>query len=697
MRVTPATPTFDGAHWDGFATTVAVTALHADGVECCVFDPQGVEHRVELPAIGGGRFAGRIEGLAPGTGYGFRVHGPWDPSMGHRHNPRKLLLDPFAFSVSGNVRPSPALAGHMLANPDLPSDLDSAPYVMRSVVTEQGSPDRAPRPATPLADSVIYETHVKGISKLHPGVPHELRGTYAGLAHEAVVGHLVELGVTAVELLPVHQFVQDQHLLETGRRNYWGYNTIGFFAPHNEYAAGDDPVGEFRAMVDTLHAAGIELILDVVYNHTAEGNHLGPTLCFRGLDNLTWYRLDPGDRARYLNWTGTGNTVNAAHPVPLTLILDSLRYWAGTMGVDGFRFDLATVLGRTHHDFDHLGAFFGAVAQDPVLRSVKLIAEPWDVGPDGYRVGGFPAPWSEWNDKYRDVVRDFWKGSEGTLAEFASRITGSSDVFGYSGRTPIASVNYVTSHDGYTLADLVSYERRHNHANGENNQDGHRDNRSWNGGVEGHTSDPEILELRQRRKRTMLATVALSQGVPMILGGDEMGRTQNGNNNAYNQDNETSWYDWRTIDTEMWDFTCSVLDLRRDHPTFRRNAWLHEHADPGIDHVGWFTPAGSEMTIDDWAAPFARSIALYLKGDTIHSASGTVSDDDFLLMFNAYGEPLEFVLPHEIDGGGWRMVLDTAAWPDVVDVGDSIEVAAYAIVVLERRRGEGFGREAPTT
>ena len=686
MRITPAAPLHDGANWDGSATTIAVTALHADRVELCVFDEHDTEHRMELPESNDGRYAGRVEGLTPGTAYGLRVHGPWNPDAGHRHNPNKLLLDPYSFAVSGGVRPSPALAGHMLADPALPSALDSAPNTMRSVVVDRWYDwGDTPRPATPLADSVIYETHVKGISKRHPGVPVDLRGTYAGLAHDAVVDHLVSLGVTAVELLPVHQFVQDQHLLETGRRNYWGYNSIGFFAPHNEYAAGDNPVNEFKSMVRTLHSAGIEVILDVVYNHTAEGNHLGPTLCFRGLDNLTWYRLEP-DRARYLNWAGTGNTVDASHPVPLTLILDSLRYWVTEMGVDGFRFDLATILGRTHHDFDPLGAFLGAVVQDPVLRQAKLIAEPWDVGPGGYRVGGFPARWSEWNDKYRDVVRDFWKGTESRLAEFATRITGSSDVFGHSGRTPIASVNYVTSHDGFPLADAVSYERRHNHANGENNQDGHRDNRTWNGGVEGPTSDARILALRGRRRRTMLATVLLSQGVPMILGGDEIGRTQGGNNNAYNQDNETSWYDWHAADADILAFTTAVIALRRSHPTFRRSAWLHEHADPGIDHVGWFTPAGSEMREPDWRAPFARSVALYLRGDVIHTATGTVSDDDFLLLFNAYDEPLEFVRPVEIDGDNWEAVLDTAVWPDVGPVAETLEVGEYGMVVLKRAR-----------
>ncbi len=679
-----ANEALDGAHWDGSATTFSLTSRHADGVELAVFDSEDAEQRHAMSEIAPGRFETVLSGVGPGTRYGYRVHGPWEPNRGHRYNPNKLLVDPRARHMVGHVTPSPALAGHFLPDPALASPLDSAPYTLRSVVVSSAFDwEGVTSPNRPLADSVLYETHVKGISKLHPGVPGELQGTYAGLAHEAIIGHLLELGVTTIELLPIHQFVQDQHLLQTGRRNYWGYNSIGFFAPHSEYTATDDAVTEFKSMVKALHAAGLEVILDVVYNHTAEGNHLGPTLCFRGLDNRAWYRLDPADASRYLNWTGTGNTVNIADPHVLTLVMDSLRYWVQEMHVDGFRFDLATVLGRTHHDYDRLSGFLGAVAQDPILRNAKLIAEPWDVGPGGYQVGGFPESWSEWNDKYRDAVRSFWKGSEGTLAEFATRITGSSDVFEASERNPTASINLITSHDGYTLVDLVSYERRHNHANGENNQDGHRNNLSWNSGVEGPTTKQEIIEMRNRRRRSLITTLMLSQGVPMILGGDEIGRTQNGNNNAYNQDNETSWYDWADIDRDMLAFTQTVVALRRRHETFRRTAWLHEHASPGEDHVGWFTPAGRGMAEDDWQAPFARSVALFLAGDAIHTATGVASDRDFLLLFNAYAEELEFTLPTELGSIRWELALDTAlATTEPGPVEGAVDVAGFAVVVL---------------
>jgi glycogen operon protein len=603
-----------------------------------------------------------------------------------------LLLDPYARRIDGHVKDAPALFGHLLADPDEPSALDSADHTMRSVVIDPAFDwEGVGRPTVPMADTVLYETHVKGLTMRHPGVPEHLRGTYAGLAHDASIEYLSSLGVTSIELLPVHQFVQDQHLLQTGRRNYWGYNSIGFFAPHNEYAATDDPVAEFKGMVKALHRAGLEVILDVVYNHTAEGNHMGPTLCFRGLDNQAWYRLEPDDPSRYRNWTGTGNTVDLGSATVLTLVMDSLRYWVEEMGVDGFRFDLATVLGRTHGGFDSLGGFLGAATQDPVLRTSKLIAEPWDVGPDGYQVGGFPAPWSEWNDKYRDVVRDFWKGAEGALAEFATRITGSSDVFEHSRRVPTASINFVTSHDGYTLRDLVSYERRHNQANGENNQDGHRDNRSWNSGAEGPTNKKAVVALRRRRSRSILATLMLSQGVPMMLGGDELGRTQGGNNNAYNQDNEISWYDWEDVDDGMLEFTRRLIELRSRHITFRRSAWLHEHAEPGEDLVGWYTPAGTEMTEGDWKAPFARSVALYLSGDGIHTTTGAAQDDDFLLLFNAYAEPLEFTLPSDVAAHNWRVVVDTA--DDVRPVRAKsapeidaavVEVAGFGLQVLRR-------------
>jgi isoamylase len=675
-------PVVDGPHWDGTATTFVVSSRYAEAIELAIFDGDGNEHRHELERISDRRHAIRLESAGPGTRYGFRVHGPWNPHAGHRFNARKLLTDPYARSLEGSIEPSPALAGHELSDPTQPSHLDSAPHMLRSVVHhDEFDWQGVRRPQRSLADTVIYETHVRGISKLHPAVPQELRGTYAGLTHEAVLEHLVGLGITAVELLPVHHFVQDQHLLHAGRRNYWGYNTIGFFAPHAGYAATDDPVVEFKTMVRELHRAGLEVILDVVYNHTAEGNHHGPTLCFRGLDNRSWYRLDPSDQARYLNWTGTGNVVDFGQQSAITLTMDSLRYWVEEMGVDGFRFDLATVLGRTHEAFDSLGGFLGAAGQDPTLRTAKLIAEPWDVGPGGYQVGNFPDGWSEWNDQFRDVVRDYWRGAEGKIGVFASRITGSSDMFEASGRSPLGSVNYVTSHDGYTLGDLVSYEKRHNHANGENNQDGHRDNRSWNSGVEGPTTRQKIVELRARRSKSILTTLLLSQGIPMVLGGDEIGRTQRGNNNAYNQDNEISWYDWSDPDDDMHEYVKKAIELRRDHPTFRRTAWLHEHAVPGEDLVGWYTPAGMEMTSSDWETPHSRSIALYLAGESVHMGSSAVTDDDFLMLFNAHEAPVDFSFPKGITTP-WSIALDSSGVARLLPRRTGISVPEHTVVVL---------------
>ncbi len=688
MQIEPWPTDRLGAHWDGQGTVFAIASAVAEAVELCIFDGDD-EHRLELPTRTGPIHSGRVAGAGPGTRYGFRVQGPWAPHEGHRCNPHKLLLDPYARRIDGSVRWSPALLGHTAGRPETMSRLDSAPFVPRSIVTSNEfdwGDDH--RPGLPLADSILYETHVKGMTKTHPGVPEHLRGSYAGMASDANIEHLMALGVTAVELMPIHHFVQDQHLLATGRRNYWGYNSIGFFAPHREYAAGEDPVAEFKSMVKRLHAAGIEVILDVVYNHTAEGNPMGPTLCFRGLDNRAWYRLEPGDRYWNLDWSGTGNTVDLSSPVALRLVMDSLRYWVEEMHVDGFRFDLATALGRTAIDFDPLGGFFGAMSQDPVLQGVKLIAEPWDVGPSGYRVGGFPPGWSELNDKYRDEVRDFWRGSEDILGSFATRLTGSSDIYGKPGRSPIASVNYVASHDGFTLADVVSYNERHNLANGENNRDGHPDNRSWNGGVEGPTDDAEINAVRDTRRRSLLATLLISQGVPLVLGGDEIGRTQRGNNNAYNQDNEISWFSWEDADLSFLDFARRMIAFRRSHPSVRRTAWLHEHAAPGIDHVGWFTPAGEEMTQLDWSSPLARSVAIYLDGQIIHCAAGTVSDDDLLIMFNGYREPIEFSIPEDVGLSGWRVAFDTAA-PGEGDRpvrSTSAEIAGFAMVGLFRPR-----------
>ncbi|MDX1448063.1 MAG: glycogen debranching protein GlgX [Acidimicrobiia bacterium] len=676
-----------GAHVEANSVVFGVRSDPAETVWLCLFD--GIEERrIEMTRSADGTFGVAVDDVPPGTRYGYRVEGPWDPVNGLRCNPAKLLVDPY-----GRLFDSPDPDGYGLLPAAIAADLhrpdprDSAPAGHRSVVIDPHFDwgDDAP-PAIPMSDSVLYETHVRGMTALHPGVPEELRGTYAGLAHPAVIDHLRHIGVTAVELLPVHQFLHDRFLVDQGLSNYWGYNTFGYFAPHAEYAATADPVGEFKGMVKLLHAAGIEVILDVVYNHTAEGTHLGPTLNLRGLDNPAYYRLDPHNRAHYLDWTGTGNTVDVSHPAALTLVMDSLRYWTEEMHVDGFRFDLAATLGRTHGDFDPLGAFFGAVAQDPTLARIKLIAEPWDVGPSGYRLGDFPRGWSEWNDRYRDAARDFWK-TAGSRGPFGTAVTGSSPIFEGGGRTPVASINFVASHDGFTARDVVSYDHRHNEANGEGNDDGHRDNRSWNSGVEGPTADPVVLEIRRRRVRAMLTTVLLSQGVPMLLGGDEIGRTQQGNNNAYNQDNRISWFDWEDADHELIELVARLTSLRSDHPTFRRTAWLHEHADELHDLVGWYGKDGSELTAPDWERPGEPTLALYLAGRLVHSSEGTVADDDVLLLFNGGPDDAVFTVATAVGGSGWEVELDSTA-PDRSGPIDpkAIPVAAFTTTLLLRPR-----------
>ena len=677
-----------GATPDEDGVAFAVWSSVAESITVCLFDGE-TEHSQKLDRTDD-VFHGHVAGIRPGAHYGFRVEGPWEPGVGLRCNPAKLLLDPYGRSIEGDVGDSRLLVGHNPRNQSNRDTRDSAPAMPRSVVVDprfDWGDDLAPR--TPLSSSVIYETHVRGISMQHPGVPEHLRGTYAGLAHPAIIDHLVTLGVTAVELLPVHQFAHDQFLRDKGLRNYWGYNTVGFFAPHADYAATDDPVTEFKGMVKLLHSAGIEVILDVVYNHTAEGNHMGPTLSLRGIDNRAYYRLDPHNPAHYLNWTGTGNTLDLGSPVALRLVMDSLRYWIGEMHVDGFRFDLATALGRTHSDFDPLGAFFGAVHQDPVLQGAKLIAEPWDLGPSGYRVGEFPPRWSEWNDTFRDTVRDFWKGTDSTLGNFANAVTGSSPLYESSGRKPTASVNIVTTHDGFTLRDLVSYDERRNTENGEDNHDGHDDNRSWNSGSEGPTEDPEVLEIRRRRTRATLMTLLLSQGVPMLLGGDESGRTQQGNNNAYNQDNELSWYDWSEPDDQLTAFVARLIRLRRAHPTFRRTSWLHEHAAPTHDLVGWFMPSGDEMTESDWNDPAGRDVALYLAGEVVHCAEGTVTDADFLLAFNASFEEISFGVPPSIGTSGWVVEVDSIDDARNEAVNNEFAVGGFGATVLKRPRHTG--------
>jgi isoamylase len=695
-RVLPGRPYPLGATPQDGGTNFAVASA-ADGVLLCLFDADGTETQAPLPERDGEIWHGYVPGAGHGQVYGFRATGPYDPRRGLRCNPAKLLLDPYARAIEGEVGSGPEVLGYAMGLPDVPSTLDSAAHVPRSIVvdTESGRP-AGPRPHTPYADTIVYEVHVKGFTAVHPGVPAELRGTYAGLAHEAAVGHLVDLGVTAVELLPVHHNVPEPFLVGRGLTNYWGYNTIGFFAPHAGYSAEvragrpGGQVAEFQSMVDTLHAAGLEVILDVVFNHTAEGNHLGPTLCHRGLHNQAYYRLNPDDPRYYVDTTGVGNSLNADNPFSLQLIMDSLRYWLTEMRVDGFRFDLAPTLAREDGGFDRMAAFFDLVAQDPVVSRAKLVAEPWDVGPGGYDLGRFPPLWSEWNGSYRDVLRDFWRSGEGLLDDFARRLCGSSDLFSAAGRRPTASVNLITVHDGFTLTDLVSYNEKHNEANGEANRDGNNDNRSWNCGVEGPATDPEVLALRGRQRRVLLTSLLLSFGVPLLLGGDELGRTQRGNNNAYCQDNALSWFDWTTADGQLTEFTRTLIALRRAHPVFRRRRFL-----TGVEarELQWFTPSGTEMTAADWDNPSSRAVALHLDGadDPDLADDGTpLPDDDFLLLVNAWWEPLDFAIPDTRAGQTWTPVIDTyepTGLPTTgpIDPGEKITVHPRSIVVLSGR------------
>jgi len=676
-------------------TNFAVVSDAADGMILCLFDKNGAETRIPVADNDGGVWHVFVPGVGAGQAYGYRATGPWDPARGLRCNPAKLLLDPYARAISGSVSFGPELLGHSVSDPNAPSDADSAGSVPRSLVVDS-EPFRWRATAHPgrlYQDTIIYEIHVKGFTMRHPGVPAELRGTYAGLGHEASIQYLTDLGVTAVELLPVHESIPEGFLVQRGLTNYWGYNTIGYFAPHQGYSAAaragsaGGQVAEFKAMVDALHAAGIEVLLDVVFNHTAEGNQLGPTFCFRGLDNPAYYRLDPDDPSRYIDTTGCGNSLNAGDPVTLQLIMDSLRYWLTEMRVDGFRFDLAPTLARQEGVFGARSAFFDLVAQDPVVSRAKLIAEPWDVGQgDSYDLGRFPPVWREWNGKYRDTMRDFWRSHPVGIGEFATRFCGSSDMFNRSARRPTASVNLVTVHDGFTLRDLVSYDTKHNEANGEDNRDGTDDNRSWNCGAEGPTDDPAVANLRSRQSRAMLATLLLSFGIPMLLGGDEVGRTQQGNNNAYCQDNEMTWLDWAAADTQLLDFTRRLIALRRAHPVFRRSRFL---AGAEASELRWFTPAGTEMNGGDWSDPGALAIALYLDGadDPDRAANGTwLVDDDFLVLVNAWWEPLDFVLPATREQARWRVEIDT--WDPAApaaggrQAGDSVTVGPRSVVVL---------------
>jgi isoamylase len=690
-----------GATVSGNGTNFAVGSGVADGMVLCLFDKAGAETQIPLQDYDADVWHAFVPGVGAGQAYGYRAAGPYDPARGVRCNPAKLLLDPYARAFSGAVTFGPEVLGYAAGDPGTPSTLDSASHVPRSLIVDEAfSWSDGARPRHSYADTVIYEVHAKGFTMRHPGVPPELRGTYAGLAHEAAIGHLLDLGVTTVELLPVHESVPEAFLLERGLTNYWGYNTIGYFAPHQGYSAAvaagrpGGQVAEFKAMVDALHRAGLEVLVDVVFNHTAEGNHLGPTLCYRGLDNAAYYRLEPADPRQYVDTTGCGNSLNVGDPLTLQLIMDSLRYWLTEMRVDGFRFDLAPALARQQGEFERRSAFFDLVSQDPVVSRAKLIAEPWDVGQmDSYDLGGFPPAWREWNGKYRDTMRDFWRSHPVGLGEFASRFCGSSDLYGGARRRPTASVNLITVHDGFTLRDLVSYNDKHNEANGESNRDGTSDNRSWNCGAEGPAGDPAVLALRTRQSRAILTTLLLSFGIPMLLGGDEMGRTQQGNNNAYCQDNEIAWFDWSGQDTQLLDFTRRLISFRLAHPVFRRRRFL---SGAQASELRWFTPAGGEMTAAGWSDASALAVTLYLDGsdDPDQAADGTLLlDDDFLVLVNAWWEPLDFVLPATRAQASWQVEIDTQAGSAAGSAdagrrcaGDQIPVGPRGIVVLESPR-----------
>jgi isoamylase len=700
----PGEPFPLGATWDGEGTNFSLFSEHAAHVELCLFDEEGNEERVGMVERTAHNWHCYLPGIGPGQRYGYRVDGRYAPEEGHRFNPTKLLIDPYAKAIEGRVDWD---AANVLPytpddTPDAdlePDDEDDAEAIPKSVVVDRSfdwEGDVPPR--RPWNETIIYETHVKGYTKRHPAVREDLRGTYAGLASEEALAYLQRLGVTAVELLPIHHIADESFLHDRGLSNYWGYSSIGYLAPHSEYAATGrrgDQVREFKGMVKALHRAGIEVILDVVYNHTAEGNHLGPMLSFKGVDNSSYYRLVPDDDRHYMDYTGTGNTLDARHPSVLRLIMDSLRYWVSECHVDGFRFDLASALARELYDVDRLSAFFDTIHQDPILSQVKLIAEPWDVGPGGYQVGNFPVLWSEWNGIYRDVVRDFWRG-QSSIAEFASRFTGSSDLYESDGRQPFASINFVTAHDGFTLRDLTTYNEKHNEANGEDNRDGTDDNRSWNCGVEGETDDSAIVALRWRQQRNFLATLLLSQGVPMLLGGDELSRTQHGNNNAWCQDNELSWYEWglREGQGEHLEFTKRMIELRKAHPVFRRGKFLagRESEGSGLPDVWWFRPDGRRMTQRDWQQPFAHVLGVFLNGQEIADRTPRgepIEDDSFLLLFNAHHEDMTFTLPARRFGAEWIHELctyepalepDAQRWPSRGEV----VVHARSMKLLQR-------------
>ena len=700
MKIWPGNPYPLGATYDGSGTNFSVFSEVASRVELCLFDDAGTQSCVDLPEVTGFNWHGYMPNIGPGQRYGYRVHGLWEPHTGHRCNAAKLLVDPYGKAVEGEVKWNEAVFPyHFNQGEDSKNEIDSAPFMPKSVVTNpyfDWGNDRYPR--TPWHETVIYEVHVKGFTERHPTIPDNMRGTYAGLSHPAAIKHLRNLGVTAIELLPVHQFIHDSLLIERGLRNYWGYNSIGYLAAHNAYSSGGQvgqQVQEFKQMVKILHNEGIEVILDVVYNHTAEGNHLGPMLSMKGIDNAAYYRLIPDNPRYYMDYTGTGNSLNMRHPHVLQLIMDSLRYWHDVMHVDGFRFDLASTLARELHDVDRLSAFFDIIQQDPMISQVKLIAEPWDVGEGGYQVGNFPPLWSEWNGKYRDTVRDYWRGTDQTLGEFANRLTGSSDLYALTGRKPYASINFVTAHDGFSLRDLVSYNEKHNEANGENNADGANDNRSWNCGAEGPSDDPNINAMRSRQQRNFLTTLILSIGVPMICGGDEIGRSQRGNNNAYCQDNEISWFDWDKMDEELYAFASRMIHFRHDHAVFQRRRWFVGRALVGAEasDIGWFKPDGQPMSEEDWRTGFARTLGLFLNGKAIptpDSHGEPVVDDSFYILFNAHYEAMDFKLPTFPWGDHWVKVVDTNhPIPDLrehrqIRAGEEVHLEPHSMMVLRR-------------
>ncbi|MDR1998924.1 MAG: glycogen debranching protein GlgX [Frankiaceae bacterium] len=701
MQIWPGTAYPLGATFDGSGTNFALFSEVADEVELCLFTPRGKETRVRLREVDAFVWHAFLPEVQPGQLYGYRVHGPYDPATGLRCDPSKLLLDPYSKAIHGRFDWHPSLYSYDFYDNSVRNTDDSAPHMPRSVVINpffDWGTDRAPR--RPYNETVIYEAHVRGLTMLNSHIPNEARGTYAAIGHPWTVGYLKDLGVSAIELMPVHHFANDSTLMQQGLTNYWGYNTIGYFAPEPKYASSKLPgaqVQEFKTMVRALHEADIEVILDVVYNHTGEGNHLGPTLSLRGIDNAAYYRLAEEDKQYYTDYTGTGNSLNVRHPHALQLIMDSLRYWVLEMHVDGFRFDLAATLAREFYEVDRLAAFFELVQQDPVVSQVKLIAEPWDVGPGGYQVGNFPPQWTEWNGKFRDTVRDFWRGEPATLGEFADRLTGSADLYAQSARRPVASINFVTCHDGFTLRDLVSYNEKHNEANEENNQDGERHNRSWNCGAEGPTADQGILALRAQQQRNFIATLMLSQGVPMLCHGDELGRTQHGNNNGYCQDNGLTWVHWDDADEELRSFVAALIRLRGAHPVFRRRRFfdgrpVRRRGQVGLTDIGWFRPDGSEMTDEDWGSGFGRAIAVFLNGEGIPDRDlrgQRVVDDSFLILFNAHVEPIEFRMPGAEYASLWRVVVDTTS--SRVDAPDAdrhgahaeLSVAARSMIVLE--------------